>query len=588
MKALFSFHKTVRGHLHVLREFPCEDYSISFSSENGDYHIAIVADGHGASECFRSSRGSQFAAEEALSCLKQFAESVLDNSDNGHRFYQDILTNTRYKAMTMRRLTDTIIALWHDRVKSDFVSDPPSQEEIDKYTDGKGIGDNIYHVYGTTLIAALWLPKCLLLIQQGDGRCDVFYEDGSVGQPIPWDNRCEDNITTSMCDSDVANSIRWAVVDLHDNAIIACVLESDGVEDAYRDTYIDLGDSHELMGGVHSFNKNLLLKAVSLPSDEFINYLDDMLPLFSERGLFSKAGSGDDVSIAAVAHYERVLKKAALFERDVRRYELEEKLIGKNEELRGKTRKHDILHRRFIEAESCWNDQSRQLSQISSATSNLEQEVNMLQTKLSCLQQIIELCGHDPSTVEQAINEHILSHGTETLSQLGLQLEDIVFNPLKLRTRLIKEQNKLISSLESLETRLERNTKERDAFAMQAESSKDEYEKAKAAYDEYDEEYQNIESDILRLREQIESLNSEQHSDEVDNQAVSCNDSEKEGEQTDNIEALVPVKTEADFDAKEPSLEYQGPMLMGDIAIDDEISMLPKDVRFDNDEDEED
>lgn len=48
MKQAYTFHKTVRGHLHIVREIPCEDFSDSFSSEDGKFHIAVVADGHGS------------------------------------------------------------------------------------------------------------------------------------------------------------------------------------------------------------------------------------------------------------------------------------------------------------------------------------------------------------------------------------------------------------------------------------------------------------------------------------------------------------------------------------------------------------
>ena len=71
------------------------------------------------------------------------------------------------------------------------------------------------------------------MIQQGDGRCILFDENGDVSQPIPWDNRCESNVTTSMCDNDVFTSIRHKIIDLDQNPISACFVCSDGIEDSF-------------------------------------------------------------------------------------------------------------------------------------------------------------------------------------------------------------------------------------------------------------------------------------------------------------------------------------------------------------------
>ena len=61
-----------------MNNFPCEDSSVSYSAEDGKYHIAIVADGHGSKKCFRSNEGSKIATEVAMECLQQFAEANFD------------------------------------------------------------------------------------------------------------------------------------------------------------------------------------------------------------------------------------------------------------------------------------------------------------------------------------------------------------------------------------------------------------------------------------------------------------------------------------------------------------------------------
>lgn len=352
MSQIYTFHETVQGHLHIMNEFPCEDSSASYSAEDGKYYIAAVADGHGSSSCFRSDYGSKAAVEVAIECLQQFAEAYLISETVEDRFYRDMFSDPRYQKETIKQLTNTIVAKWYDRVMDDYENNPPTAEEMGENAAEYEGGKNPAHIYGTTLMSALRLPKCLILIQQGDGRCDVFYADGSVDQPIPWDLRCEDTSTTSLCDEDAAVSFRSCVIDLEKKPIMACYLGCDGVEDAYRDTYEELGGSHVLMGGVHTFYKDITCQLAKMEPVEFGAYLKTMLPDFSANGRFSRSGSGDDVSVAGIVDLDVISQFAAKYEYDVKYYELEERLFWKEDELRGKKRKHDILQNRVEKAQA--------------------------------------------------------------------------------------------------------------------------------------------------------------------------------------------------------------------------------------------
>ena len=378
MKQKYTFHKSVRGHLHIMREIPCEDYSDSYADAKGRYYIAIVADGHGAAECFRSSVGSEQATRIAMSCLRELAESVLESEESEKKFCEGLCSNPRSRQSTIRRLTDTIIAKWHDSINEDYKNNPPTQEEMSAYLEKykEKAEEHIPHIYGTTLMAALQLSGCLLLLHQGDGRCDVFYADGSVDQPIPWDARCEDTAVTSMCDSDATDSIRSCVIDLTEKEVIACYLGCDGVEDAYRDTYENLGDTHVLMGGVHTFYKDLTCQLDELGPDTFETNIGQMLSEFSAVGRFSNSGSGDDVSVAAIVDLKAIKKVVEQFALDVKRYELEENLFWKEEELRGKLRKHDILKKRMCAAEN-------EVLKFDDYLKKLESQKNELEKKIS-------------------------------------------------------------------------------------------------------------------------------------------------------------------------------------------------------------
>lgn len=337
----FVFHQTVQGYGHIQRGQPCEDASVAYENDALGFYIAVTADGHGQQKSFRSQTGSAIAAEVALVCLKEAAEAVLSEPAEAERFYSAVLESKHESQVRIRQLTDTILSRWSDAVWEDYRQNPPSEEELGEYAQYFEDETNVPKIYGTTLIAALRLPKCMILLQQGDGRCDVIYADGSVDQPIPWDDRCQGNRTTSVCDGDAADRIRHCIIDLSEKPVIACYLGSDGVEDAYR-----------TMEGTHIFYKDLSCILAESSKEAFEVFLQEMLPDFSARGRFGNYGSMDDVSVAGIADKEALISLIPQFRKDIRSFELEERIFWKEDLLRSKVRKHGILYKRMEEAES--------------------------------------------------------------------------------------------------------------------------------------------------------------------------------------------------------------------------------------------
>jgi len=304
---IVTFHKTVRGHLHILKDIPCEDCSVSFSDKGGRYHIAAVADGHGDPACVRSAYGARTAVGVAISCLSSFAETSL--AQNAPET-SGVLSAPRSTRQAVQQLTNTIISQWYQEIYRHLKENPLTEEDLSaagRYTEDYRAGRRLAHMYGTTLIAALQLPDYLILLQQGDGRCDVFYADGSVDQPVPWDDRCFENVTTSLCDEDVASSIRHCVISLRERPVIACYMGSDGVEDSYRD-----------IEGTHTFYRELSLELVRKGLTGFEVYLEEMLPVFSREG------SGDDVSVAGIVDVDAIVALLPKFETLTKRYKLSE------------------------------------------------------------------------------------------------------------------------------------------------------------------------------------------------------------------------------------------------------------------------
>lgn len=496
---MFTFHSTVRGHLHVMNGFPCEDSSISLSAENGRYHIAIVADGHGSKSCFRSNFGSKVATEVALECLQQFAEATLASEEIEERFYKDLFSNPRYHQMTIRRLTDTILAGWHDRVLENYNNEPPTLEEMGESVDEYENEKNPSHIYGTTLIAALQLPGCIVLLQQGDGRCDVFYEDGSVNQPIPWDPRCVDTATTSLCDEDAAERFRSCVINLRETTVIACYVGCDGVEDAYRDTYESLGSSHMLMGGVHTFYKYLASQICQMSQIDFNSWLPVFLDKFSADGIFCKAGSGDDVSVSGIVDLDRIASFHERYVYDVKLYALEEALFWKEDELRSKTRKHGILQKRLNDAQLELDDAiskhhsfESSLEQMKLQREEFAQKVESAKAELEDYRQDAESAtgqfegryvNRFASAMQRFIEEISMGYAQKKDAYSGL-LERL----LEYDDNIKHAEEALVQSTEHL---------------SELEIKRDE---ASSAYEEYDSKYQAIETERRKLMDAISVL----------------------------------------------------------------------------------
>ncbi len=498
MEQLYTFHKTVRGQLHIMNEIPCEDFSESLSEENGRYHIIIIADGHGSAACFRSAVGSKIVVEVTMECLKEYAESMLKSTEIEERFYKDLFFNPRYRQMTLKQLTDTIIARWNDRILEDYNNTPPSIEEMGDYVDMYKDGKNISHIYGTTLIAALMLPSCLILLHQGDGRCDVFFEDGSIEQPIPWDLRCEGTAVTSLCDDDAAQSFRTQVIDLTKQKVIACYLGSDGVEDAYRDTYEELGGSHILMGGVHTFYKDLTCQIAKMSSVEFENYLAQMLPEFSANGRFSRSGSGDDISVAGIVNVDAIKAYVEPFEVSIKKYSLEEALFWKENELRGKIRKHGILLKRMKEAEEALDNEKKELGKLLDSIQRLEKIKIDLEKKVKS----------EKNKLEEYEKQCTTGKFEETNQKFPIKIVPIQ-SGIQISYRKIGLKENLYVLLEELgkvNGEINKRNNEYSNFNEKVNLLQNEFDIAKSNFEEYDAKYQAIDTERKSILSEISAL----------------------------------------------------------------------------------
>lgn len=295
MDDIRDFHWTSTGASHLLKGKVCEDASLSISTR--DYAIAAVADGHGAAYCYRSSLGAKMAVETAWRSLQMFmqearGEDIARDLENEHARYQ-----LYYKLATL------ISHTWQQETLKHLEENPVTFQEVERnhlYLTHTISDMNSCLVYGSTLLFAAMNQDILLLGQQGDGRICVLYADGTMNMPVPWDARCVNNVTTSLCDNDVDTSMRFALIDLKKKPVAALFLVSDGIEDSF-----------ENFAQMYDF----LLELLDLyyhDRRDFERQLANRLDALSARG------SRDDISIAGFIHLTWLKKILHQLERKVR------------------------------------------------------------------------------------------------------------------------------------------------------------------------------------------------------------------------------------------------------------------------------
>lgn len=341
MENVFTFHHSCMGHLHVVKDIVCQDDSLSYQDDS--CKIIVVSDGHGAASCCRSDVGSKVACTVAMDYLKSFATSM---TEIWAEYPEELENFSREKNQEprIRTLCTSMLAKWHQDVLKNLEEKPLTEEEYERsgnlgaqYREGKKLS----HVFGATLLGALWMERYLVLLQQGDGRCNVFYADGTFDQPIPWDARCHENVTTSLCDDDAHLAIRFSVIDLTKKSVIAVFLGSDGVEDSYR-----------TMEGNYNFYKQQLIEMhkMNFDPEKLSKYFQKFLPEFS------KSGSGDDVSVAGILLKKEMVQFVPTYEKDLKAYELTEVLKLVSDKVNSMERKHSFLEENRIKSHEAFTE----------------------------------------------------------------------------------------------------------------------------------------------------------------------------------------------------------------------------------------
>jgi hypothetical protein len=291
-KAYRSFACSVPGASHIKQNRPSQDYALGH--KEGSLHIAAAADGHGSESHFLSGRGARFACECALGHLREFIRASGRHEEN----FKELTT------AIVRDWKKTVTGDWNNYVENLAFESAGLEKGGDwrpyyaalnpGYDDEAWIKalDDPIRAYGTTLIAAALIepgPRnsgFWFGLQIGDGKCMTLGKDGEAAQPIPWDERCCLNVTTSICDSDAADRFRHFYSGTDADLPAAVFIGTDGVDSSYP---VHENEKH-LAGLYQTIYGNFIREGF----DKGEQQLKSFLPLFSEKG------SGDDVSIAGI------------------------------------------------------------------------------------------------------------------------------------------------------------------------------------------------------------------------------------------------------------------------------------------------
>lgn len=272
MQSYITLHNYHIGLSHINNNMECEDYSLSFADDN--LSVAVICDGHGDRNCFRSALGAKIGCEIAVKKARQFQNYLSNDADCVNKDFDGLL----------QKLEEDIVNLWRQSVLSDAKANPFTEEEL---TPLSANVQEIYRnhqrmekAYGCTLILAVIMQEYWYAIQIGDGKCVALYDDGVYVEPIPADEEnCVGNRSTSICGSHALENFRhyWSQI-----KPLAVYVSSDGIEESFDEKGL-FNLYYSITHWVQNDGKEIAERQI-----------EDLLPKISE------GGSGDDVSIAGI------------------------------------------------------------------------------------------------------------------------------------------------------------------------------------------------------------------------------------------------------------------------------------------------
>lgn len=284
------FNITCKGERHKTEGIPCQDYSLAVKTD--ELALAVVCDGHGSPQYFRSEIGARFAAEAVKECVCGVTDEEFTAALKGKPFTaygpmrgRDVSDIKDYAYLTICGLVLNIMKCWDDKVWAHVSEHPLTDKEAEnipaQLADAFRANKAFNFAYGTTLLAYVQTRDFWFAFQIGDGKVISVTKD-AVELPIREDYACHDNITTSLCDNDALDDVRVSFEGdgQFPDAIFLC---TDGLEKAFLSDKKLASYYGTILNVLRLGGKNVLLKKLA-----------EVLPKISAMT------SGDDISLAGI------------------------------------------------------------------------------------------------------------------------------------------------------------------------------------------------------------------------------------------------------------------------------------------------
>lgn len=293
-----SYNFSCQGESHKADNKPCQDASFSAVYDDG-LAVAIVCDGHGGERYFRSDVGARMAVEVIHDAVKIFVENVDQSMFVGQPYTaeeaitsEEVIKKQKPIDKAFRQLFSSIIYQWNlriaDHAANTAISEWEQEHVPQKYLDELRTSETFEKLYGCTLMVYVQTPEYWFAFHLGDGKCISFQQDPFWHEPIPWDERCFLNKTTSLCDSNAINEFRYCY-EGDGHFPMAVFLGSDGMDDSF-------GEDANLV----NFYIQVVKMLVTEGREATIASIESDLPQLS------KIGSKDDMSIAFVYNLDEL------------------------------------------------------------------------------------------------------------------------------------------------------------------------------------------------------------------------------------------------------------------------------------------
>lgn len=241
-----------------------------------------VADGHGHARHFRSARGARLAVEIATK-LAVHAASTATDADG-------------LRTALRERIGPLLVARWRRAVEADIEEDPVTAAEL--ATAGLAADPTLEEkifAYGSTVMVALATSDWLLAAQIGDGDAFAVTTAGLAMRLVPDDPLLDGWRTTSLCQPDALQSMRFGAIRLADANIGAVLLATDGY-----------GNAQSRKDWATAFAADL----IALRDENGVDWIADKLPTWVSA-CASPEGSGDDVTVALLFRTDSAEEAAA-------------------------------------------------------------------------------------------------------------------------------------------------------------------------------------------------------------------------------------------------------------------------------------